>query len=277
MQKTPALRIKCSPYRELVAAAHGENFGIAGKGYCTVGERTLNFSNVCSEIEWSEDEERLFVFTGKGKLEIFDSNLNKIGEDNMNGEVVSCRWNYMQKQLFAVLLNDSWIIANPNGSKERYLLQGGNEIAWSPRDPYQLSISHIKGFNIYDIRQPQPAMAIEFDKCMGIDYNKYLNEIVISTVNKQVLVFDERQQKVRLAHPCHQLTIKSVKCSPFHADRLASCSYDLHTKYWSYSDQFNLIWDKKEHKEIISGLDFSLFNNFLYDCGWDGIIRKYDV
>ena len=80
-----------------------------------------------------------------------------------------------------------------------------------------------------------------------------------------------------MAHPCHQLTVKSVKCSPFHKDKLATCSYDLHTKYWSYSDKFELLWDKQEHSEIISGLDFSIFNPYLYDCGWDGIVKRYDV
>ena len=276
-RKIPALSIKCSPYQETIAVAHGENFGIAGKGYCSIGQKTLEFPSVCSEVAWSETAERLYVFTGKGTLDIFDSQFNKIGQDNMNGEVVCCEWNYLKKDMFAVLLNEGWLVCNVNGSKERYPIQGGNELAWSPRDPFQLAITNLLGFQINDIRQPQPIFALNVDKCMGIDYNKYLNEIVISTVSKQVLIFDQRQQKIRLAQPCHDLTIKRVKCSPFHKDRIATCLHDLHTKYWQYSDDFKLIWDKQAHSEIISGLNFSLFNPYLYDCAWDGTIKRYDV
>ena len=277
MSTAPALRIKCSPYREMVAVARGDHFGIAGKGYCTVNDRLLHFDKVCSEIEWSEHGEVLYCFYGKGHVQLFDTQLVKIGQDKFNDEVVSCKWNYIKKDLFAVLMNDAWVIGNVNGNKQRYMLQGGNDMAWSPRDPFQIAIPHSNGFSIFDIRQNDPIMHLGIDKCMSVDYSKYTKEIAIGTVNHQVLLYDERTQKIRMAHKCHQLTVKSVKYSPFHPNQLATCSYDLHTKYWDIQNGFNLVFDVQNHSEIVSGIDFSLFNDVFYDCGWDGKVQQYKI
>eukprot|EP00834_Sanchytrium_tribonematis_P007259 NODE_632_length_5195_cov_0.634812.p3 type:complete len:280 gc:universal NODE_632_length_5195_cov_0.634812:4528-3689(-) len=278
MKDIPAMRIKPSPYRaNYIAVAHAQNFGIAGKGYCKVNDKILNFDSVCTEIEWSEDSERLYAFTGKGNVLIYNANLEKVGTDHMNGEVVCCRWNFIKKDMYSVLLNDSWYVCNSNGTKEKYSLQAGNELAWSPRNPFQLSIVHLGGLSIYDIRQPTPIFNAKIDKCMSLDHNKYNAEILLSTVSKQVLIFDERVQKIRLSHSCHDLTIKGVKCSPFDKDKFATCSYDLHTRYWKYENSVELVWDKHQHSEIITGLEFSLFERRLYDCSWDGTVLSYEA
>ena len=56
----------------------------------------------------------------------------------------------------------------------------------------------------------------------------------------------------------HQLPVRKIKFSPYHANILASSSYDMSVKVWDCNTQRN-INSFEHHTEFITGLDFSLF------------------
>jgi peroxin-7 len=76
----------------------------------------------------------------------------------------------------------------------------------------------------------------------------------------------------------HQLAVRRVKFSPYHANILASASYDMSSWIWDLNTQTQ-INRFDHHSEFVVGLDFNLFNEKqLAICSWDkGLsVFKYD-
>ena len=56
----------------------------------------------------------------------------------------------------------------------------------------------------------------------------------------------------------HQLAVRKIKFSPYHANILASSSYDMSVKIWDLNTQTS-IQSFEHHTEFVTGLDFNLF------------------
>ena len=56
----------------------------------------------------------------------------------------------------------------------------------------------------------------------------------------------------------HTLAVRKIKFSPYHANILASASYDMSTHIWDCNTQ-RVINKFDNHTEFVVGLDFNLF------------------
>lgn len=67
----------------------------------------------------------------------------------------------------------------------------------------------------------------------------------------------------------HQLAVRRIKFSPFHANVLASGSYDMSTIVWDCNTQAPMNrFDM--HSEFVVGLDFSMFREGQFaTASWD--------
>lgn len=76
----------------------------------------------------------------------------------------------------------------------------------------------------------------------------------------------------------HTLAVRKIKFSPFHANILASASYDMSTQIWDCNSQ-RVINKFDNHTEFVVGLDFNLFvEKQLATASWDKSVAvfKYD-
>jgi len=76
----------------------------------------------------------------------------------------------------------------------------------------------------------------------------------------------------------HQLAVRKIKFSPYHANILASASYDMSVLIWDCNVQ-RVINKFDQHTEFVVGLDFNLFiEKQLASVSWDKTcaIYKYD-
>ena len=75
----------------------------------------------------------------------------------------------------------------------------------------------------------------------------------------------------------HQLPVKKIKFSPYHANILASGSYDMSVKIWDCNVQRE-INQFEQHTEFITGLDFNLFvENELASASWDKCCSIFSI
>mmetsp|Transcript_28735 Transcript_28735/g.20795 ORF Transcript_28735/g.20795 Transcript_28735/m.20795 type:complete len:106 (-) Transcript_28735:78-395(-) len=67
----------------------------------------------------------------------------------------------------------------------------------------------------------------------------------------------------------HTLAVRRIKFSPYHANLLASASYDMSVYIWDCNTQ-QAINRFDNHSEFVVGLDFNMFvENQLATASWD--------
>jgi len=74
---------------------------------------------------------------------------------------------------------------------------------------------------------------------LSIDFNKYENFIATASTDNLIKIFDLRanidQPLMTLME--HRLAVRKIKFSPYHANILASSSYDMSVKIWDCNVQ----------------------------------------
>ena len=114
---------------------------------------------------------------------------------------------------------------------------------------------------------------------LSIDFNKYENFIATGSTDNTVKVWDLRATTdfPIMMLTGHTLAVKRVRFSPFHANILASTSYDMSTMLWDCNTQqpMNKI---DNHSEFVVGVDFSLFDEGrLATASWDRTVAVYHI
>lgn len=129
--------------------------------------------------------------------------------------------------------------------------------------------------NIWDLRNGKAVKSIHAHQSdvLSIDFNKYENFIASSGTDNQIKIFVSTAalflisflQDLRgttsqplLVLTGHQLAVRKIKFSPYHANILASSSYDMSVKIWDCNVQRS-INQFDHHTEFVTGLDFNLF------------------
>mmetsp|Transcript_8463 Transcript_8463/g.7833 ORF Transcript_8463/g.7833 Transcript_8463/m.7833 type:complete len:97 (+) Transcript_8463:594-884(+) len=93
-----------------------------------------------------------------------------------------------------------------------------------------------------------------------MDFNKYENFIATSSTDNLIKLWDLRStvSSPIMTLKQHQLAVRRVKFSPYHANVLASTSYDMSVLIWDCNTQMP-INKFDNHTEFVVGLDFNLF------------------
>ena len=91
-----------------------------------------------------------------------------------------------------------------------------------------------------------------------MDFNKYENFVATASADGMVKVWDLRatSDSPIMILQGHQLAVRRVKFSPFHANVLASASYDMSVMIWDCNTH-QAINSFPHHSEFVTGLDFS--------------------
>jgi peroxin-7 len=75
----------------------------------------------------------------------------------------------------------------------------------------------------------------------------------------------------------HQLAVRKIRFSPYHANIIASSSYDMSIKIWDCNVQ-RTINQFEHHTEFVTGLDFNLFvENQLASASWDKVCSVFSI
>lgn len=112
-----------------------------------------------------------------------------------------------------------------------------------------------------------------------MDFNKYENFIVTGSTDNSVKVWDMRattDQPIMMLTG-HSLAVKRVKFSPYHANILASASYDMSTHIWDCNTQ-TAVNRFDNHSEFVVGLDFTNHQEgCLASASWDKSIAVFNI
>ena len=95
-----------------------------------------------------------------------------------------------------------------------------------------------------------------------MDFNKYEQQIVTSSTDKTIRLWDLRNltKPVNiLAH--HRYPAKKVRFSPHLGWLLASAGYDMNVHFYDLRDQTEpLKFKGAQHTEFVTGLDFNMYD-----------------
>lgn len=112
-----------------------------------------------------------------------------------------------------------------------------------------------------------------------MDFNKYENFLATSSTDNSIKVWDLRattnQPIMQLQD--HQLAVRRIKFSPYHANVLASASYDMSTIIWDCNTQRPMNrFD--HHSEFVVGLDFNMHQEgVLASASWDKSVGVFRI
>jgi peroxin-7 len=112
-----------------------------------------------------------------------------------------------------------------------------------------------------------------------MDFNKYENFVATSSSDNFIKVWDLRattDQPIMMLTD-HQLAVKKIKFSPYHANVLASCSYDMSVIVWDCNTQ-RAMNRFDHHSEFVVGLDFSMHQEGrLAAASWDKNVSMFSI
>lgn len=104
-----------------------------------------------------------------------------------------------------------------------------------------------------------------------MDFNKYENFVATASTDNFIKLWDLRAttDSPIMILQGHQLAVRRIKFSPYHANILASASYDMSTLIWDCNIQRPMNrFD--HHTEFVVGLDFNMHQEGLLATGsWD--------
>ena len=158
-----------------------------------------------------------------------------------------------------------------------------NEVKWHPSSEKVFASASGGGFlKMWDHTIPKPNISTHKahdGEILSIDFNKYEEQIVTSSIDKSIRIWDLRN----LAMPVnilmhHRYPPKKVRFSPHTPWLLGSGSYDMNVHFYDLRDQTEpLKFKGSQHSEFVTGLEFSLFEEKrVCSVGWDGRILVWD-
>lgn len=166
-------------------------------------------------------------------------------------EVQSCEWSHINKMKVLssstdriVKLWDMQTLSqggqfmsqlNPQGSFQHE--QTAYQAIWHPtHESIFASCSGDQMCRVWDLRSGKDVKKIHAHtgEILALDFNKYENFIATCGTDNMIKVFDLRsnldQPMMELVG--HQLAVRKIKFSPYHANILASTSYDMSVRIW---------------------------------------------
>lgn len=126
---------------------------------------------------------------------------------------------------------------------------------------------------VWDLRTGKDVKRIHghTNEILSMDFNKYENFVATASTDNLIKLWDLRAttDSPIMILPGHQLAVKRIKFSPYHANILASASYDMSTIIWDCNHQKPMNrFD--HHTEFVVGLDFNMFvEGRLATASWD--------
>ncbi|XP_034230780.1 peroxisomal targeting signal 2 receptor isoform X2 [Thrips palmi] len=294
--------VRFSPfYKDRIAVATSQQFGLAGGGTLFVLERTpvgtlenvavFDWSDGLFDVAWSEGNSDIAVSgSGDGYLQVW--NLHHPGMPiktfhEHTKEVYSVNWNFHNHQR---ILSASWDCTvktwDLGYSMSTRTYEGHTQLVydavWSPGLPS--TFASVAGDGMLQIwaeetsNAPRLSVKAHDAEVLSCDWCKYDQNILATGASDGLIRgWDIR----RLTAPVFELrgceyAVRRIKFSPYHASIIASASYDFTTRVWDYKTSPEAVETVKHHSEFVYGLDF---NNHvpgeLADCGWDSLVHIF--
>uniref|UniRef100_A0A8C5P093 Peroxin-7 n=1 Tax=Jaculus jaculus TaxID=51337 RepID=A0A8C5P093_JACJA len=265
-----------SPYLPgRLACAAAQHYGIAGCGTLLILDqnesglqvfRSFDWNDGLFDVTWSENNEHVLVTcSGDGSLQLWDT-AKATGPLQVYKEHTQ-----------------EW---DPTVGNSLCTFRGHESVIystiWSPHIPGCFaSASGDQTLRVWDVKAAGvriviPAHQAEILSCDWCKYNE--NLVVTGAVDCSLRGWDLRNVRQPVFELLgHTYAIRRVKCSPFHASVLASCSYDFTVRFWNFSKPDPLLETVEHHTEFTCGLDLSLQSpTQVADCSWDETIKIYD-
>ena len=134
---------------------------------------------------------------------------------------------------------------------------------------------------VWDLRQGRDVKRIHahHNEVLSMDFNKYENFIATASSDNTIKVWDLRAttESPIMMLTGHTLAVKRVRFSPYHANILASGSYDMSALIWDCNTQ-QVVNRFDHHTEFVVGIDFNLFNEGqLASVSWDKSVAVYRI
>ena len=310
-----ACAVKFSPFKDnLIAVASSQYFGIVGNGRVVISDfsgrpfASFSTSNAAFDVVFSEANPSIVgAACGDGSLQFFDIATKKSFTFSKahSAEAVSLDWSVLDRK-FIVSTGWDGAVKIWDMSVGKLVSEGvanhatgapGNSSApfnftAQPITPhtYQAVFSpHALGIfgavsgdgslTVFDVRSMTPEIRVRHgSELLSLDWNKYRqSEIVTVGVDKHIRVWDTRNpvSPVSVIPDAHSLAIRRVKCHPFKADEVLTCSYDMSVCQWDILRRTE-ISRFFHHSEFCVGLDMSLFNpGFVASAGWDKSVKLW--
>eukprot|EP00802_Teleaulax_amphioxeia_P020453 Tamp_20738.p1 GENE.Tamp_20738~~Tamp_20738.p1 ORF type:complete len:359 (-),score=46.49 Tamp_20738:104-1075(-) len=296
-----------SPFEERqIAVSSAQHFGIVGNGCQSifvqeprglVEVRQLPTQDAVLDCCWSEcNGNQLISACGDGSVKLWDLSLQVnrpfVAFKEHQKEVHAVSWNPVDKHSFLSASWDStiklWSPASMQSMSTWRVPKQGSvySVAWSPRwSAVFASGSQDKLVKVFDTRSPKPAavMVGHGHEVLSVDWCKYDDFLLASgSADSTGRIWDLRmpQQQLLILNG-HRFAVRRIKFSPFSATQVVTCSYDLTVAVWEISGppsqgpqrgpmQVGMPGRFAHHKEFVTGLDFSLFQEGeLASCSWD--------
>lgn len=112
-----------------------------------------------------------------------------------------------------------------------------------------------------------------------MDFNKYENFVATASTDNTIKVWDLRSttESPIMMLTQHTLPVRRVKFSPYHANILASGSYDMSTLIWDCNTR-QVVNRFDNHTEFVVGLDFNLFQEGqMASVSWDKSVAVFRI
>ena len=139
------------------------------------------------------------------------------------------------------------------------------------------SCSGDQTIRIWDLRTGKDVKKIHAhsNEVLSCDFNKYENFIASSCTDGSIRLWDLRStiESPIMTLTGHQLAVRKIKFSPYHANILASASYDMSVIIWDCNNQ-KPVNKFEQHTEFVLGLDFNLFvERQMATASWDKTVQ----
>jgi peroxin-7 len=203
------------------------------------------------------------------------------------GEVFGVEWNHINKRTLLTASNDKTIglwdaQSLQQGPVKRFVHDHTVYAAiWHPtHDSIFGSCSGDQTCRVWDLRSGKDVKRIHAhqNEILSMDFNKYENFVATAGSDNMIKLWDLRATSDMpiMILTAHTLAVRRIKFSPYHANILASGSYDMSTIVWDCNLQRPM--NKFDnHSEFVVGLDFSMIREgYLATASWDksfGVMR----
>ncbi|EGD83436.1 peroxisomal targeting signal 2 receptor [Salpingoeca rosetta] len=252
--------IAFSPYTgDRLAVASAQHFGIAGKGSVSVFDRSQDWATI-AQAEWKDglfsaawaetNENQLLTCSGDGTCQLWDiADMSKPLHVFAEHTKEATRVSHCQAREGALFASSSWDqsvkVWDATGASGHSLATLSHQgfvydVRWSPHRQHTIASACEDGtVSVWDTRAPRPAQVVQAHahEALCLDWNKYdANMLVSGSVDRTVRCFDLRMAPSAVplyVLEAHQLAVRTVACSPFDVDVIATGSYDMCAFLWN--------------------------------------------
>lgn len=192
--------------------------------------------DACYDACFNEDNEsQMLTAGGDGSLRLWDflyeQPIREFSEHT--GEVYTCEWSHIDKRRFLSTSYDHTVkVWDVTGTQSIATFQHSfvaYQASWHPtHDSIIASCSGDETFRVWDLRTGKDVKTVKAsqNEILSLDFNKYENYVATGSTDSVIRIWDLRAS---LDEPLavlegHQLAVRKVKFSPYHANTLASAS-----------------------------------------------------